>query len=103
VFIRGAWGELADRRPGMMTLISLGIVVAFAASLTATFGLFEIDVIQPVAREHDVISVATSHQTWLRTDIDLVSPFVDWLMGSIADRRLFRNRHLMSNSRFARL
>jgi P-type Cu2+ transporter len=33
VFIRGAWGELADRRPGMMTLISLGIVVAFAASL----------------------------------------------------------------------
>ena len=36
VFIRGAWGELADRRPGMMTLISLGIVVAFAASLAAT-------------------------------------------------------------------
>src|SRR5580704_5949432 len=33
VFIRGAWGELDDRRPGMMTLISLGIVVAFAASL----------------------------------------------------------------------
>jgi Cu2+-exporting ATPase len=26
VFIRGAWGELADRRPGMMTLISLGRV-----------------------------------------------------------------------------
>src|SRR5258708_3695244 len=25
VFIRGAWGELADRKPGMMTLISLGI------------------------------------------------------------------------------
>jgi P-type Cu2+ transporter len=38
VFIRGAWGELADRRPGMTTLISLGIVVAFAASLAATFG-----------------------------------------------------------------
>jgi hypothetical protein len=28
----------------MMTLISLGIVVAFAASLAATFGFFEIDV-----------------------------------------------------------
>ena len=44
VFIRGAWGELSDRRPGMMTLISLAIVVAFAASLAATLGFFEIDV-----------------------------------------------------------
>src|ERR1700678_1095065 len=44
VFIRGAWGELADRKPGMMTLISLAIVVAFGTSLVATFGLFEIDV-----------------------------------------------------------
>ena len=49
VFIRGAWGELADRRPGMMTLISLGIVVAFAASLAATFGFFQIDVWWEVA------------------------------------------------------
>src|SRR6266568_2181855 len=30
VFIRGAWGELSDRRPGMMTLISLAIAVALA-------------------------------------------------------------------------
>jgi len=44
VFVRGAHGELADRKPGMMTLISLAIIVAFAASLAATFGLFEIDV-----------------------------------------------------------
>ena len=44
VFIRAARGELADRRPGMMTLISLAIVVAFGTSLAATFGLFEIDV-----------------------------------------------------------
>src|SRR6266481_9732379 len=49
VFIRGAWGELADRQPGMMTLISLGIVVAFAASLAATFGFFQIDVWWEVA------------------------------------------------------
>lgn len=49
VFVRGACGELADRRPGMMTLISLGIVVAFAASLAATFGFFEIDVWWEVA------------------------------------------------------
>ena len=44
VFIRGAWSELAGHRPGMMTLISLAIVVAFGTSLAATFGLFEIDV-----------------------------------------------------------
>ena len=44
VFIRGAWGELADHKPGMMTLISLAIIVAFGTSLAATFGLFEIEV-----------------------------------------------------------
>ena len=44
VFIRGAWGELADRRPGMMTLISLAILVAFVASFAATLGVFEVDV-----------------------------------------------------------
>jgi Cu2+-exporting ATPase len=41
VFIRGAWGELRTRQPGMMTLISLAITVAFVASLAATIGLFE--------------------------------------------------------------
>src|ERR1700686_2752931 len=44
VFIRGAWSELADHKPGMMTLISLAILVAFGTSLAATFGIFEIDV-----------------------------------------------------------
>ena len=44
VFIRAARGELAARKPGMMTLISLAIIVAFGTSLAATFGLFEIDV-----------------------------------------------------------
>jgi len=44
VFIRGAQRELADHKPGMMTLISLAIIVAFGTSLVATFGLFEIDV-----------------------------------------------------------
>src|SRR5258705_6591223 len=44
VFIRGSWSELADHKPGMMTLISLAITVAFATSFAATFGLFEIDV-----------------------------------------------------------
>src|SRR5215471_112551 len=43
VFVRGAKAELANRKPGMMTLISLAIIVAFATSFAATFGLFEID------------------------------------------------------------
>jgi P-type Cu2+ transporter len=49
VFIRGAWGELVDRKPGMMTLISLAIIVAFGTSLAATFGFFEIEVWWEVA------------------------------------------------------
>lgn len=44
VFIRGAWSELADHKPGMMTLISLGIIAAFGTSLAGTFGLFALDV-----------------------------------------------------------
>jgi Cu2+-exporting ATPase len=44
VFIRGARGELADHKPGMMTLISLGITAAFGTSLAATFGFLNIDV-----------------------------------------------------------
>jgi Cu2+-exporting ATPase len=44
VFLDGARVELADRQPGMMTLISLAIVVAFIASWAATLGLFTVDV-----------------------------------------------------------
>jgi Cu2+-exporting ATPase len=44
VFLRGARGELLDRQPGMMTLISLAITVAFATSLAATAGLFEVEI-----------------------------------------------------------
>jgi len=44
VFIRGARHEIADHKPGMMTLISLGITVAFATSLVGTFGLLKIEV-----------------------------------------------------------
>lgn len=44
VFIRGAQGELADRKPGMMTLISMAIVVAFVTSWAGTLGLFELEI-----------------------------------------------------------
>ncbi|HVX30878.1 MAG TPA: heavy metal translocating P-type ATPase, partial [Nitrolancea sp.] len=38
VFIQGAWRELVDRRPGMMTLISLAISVAFVFSVAVSVG-----------------------------------------------------------------
>jgi Cu2+-exporting ATPase len=38
VFVQGAWRELADRKPGMMTLISLAITVAFVFSVAVTLG-----------------------------------------------------------------
>ena len=44
VFLQGRAGELAQRLPGMMTLISLAILVAFVASWAATLGIFEVDV-----------------------------------------------------------
>lgn len=44
VFVRGAVGELRDRQPGMMTLISLAVVVAFGTSWASTLGVFEAEV-----------------------------------------------------------
>jgi Cu2+-exporting ATPase len=44
VFLRGATGELRDRQPGMMTLISLAILVAFVTSWAATLGWFEVEI-----------------------------------------------------------
>jgi P-type Cu2+ transporter len=44
VFLRGARGELADRQPGMMTLISMAIVVAFFVSWAGTLGLAEMTI-----------------------------------------------------------
>jgi len=39
VFLQGAVREIRDRLPGMMTLISLAIVVAFGFSVAVTFGV----------------------------------------------------------------
>ncbi len=41
VFLQGAWRELKDRLPGMMTLISLAITVAFVFSWVVQFGLID--------------------------------------------------------------
>jgi Cu2+-exporting ATPase len=43
-FLRGARAELAVRTPGMMTLISLAILVAFVTSWAGTLGLFEVEI-----------------------------------------------------------
>jgi Cu2+-exporting ATPase len=44
VFLRGAVGELRERQPGMMTLISMALVVAFVTSWAGTLGLFEVEI-----------------------------------------------------------
>ncbi len=41
VFLKGAWGELRALLPGMMTLISLAITVAFVFSWVVELGLIE--------------------------------------------------------------
>ena len=43
VFLTGAWSELRRRTPGMMTLVSLAITVAFLASAASTLGLFDLE------------------------------------------------------------
>ena len=42
-FLQGAWRELKDRLPGMMTLISLAITVAFVFSWIVQLGLISAD------------------------------------------------------------
>jgi Cu2+-exporting ATPase len=43
VFLRAGWGELRSRRPGMMLLISMGLLVAFGASAATTLELLDAD------------------------------------------------------------
>jgi len=45
VFLKGAWRELRERLPGMMTLISLAISVAFIFSWVVQLGLIKADAI----------------------------------------------------------
>ena len=44
VFIREARSEIANRQPGMMMLISLGIIVAFGTSLAGTLGSLVVEI-----------------------------------------------------------
>src|SRR5215510_9424597 len=42
-FLAGGWAELKARQPGMMLLISMAIVVAYAASMATSLGWFDLD------------------------------------------------------------
>ncbi len=43
VFLRGGWDELKSRQPGMMLLISMGLLVAFGASVATEVGWIDVD------------------------------------------------------------
>src|SRR5437870_2290210 len=43
VFLRGGWSELRSGQPGMMLLISLGLLVSFGASVATEFGWIDVD------------------------------------------------------------
>jgi len=43
VFLTAGWAELRARRPGMMLLISMGLLVAFGASAATTLELIDVD------------------------------------------------------------
>src|SRR5438132_5456378 len=43
VFLRGGWSELRSRQPGMMLLISMGLLVAFGASVATELGWIDVD------------------------------------------------------------
>ena len=43
VFLTSGWDELKSRKPGMMLLISMGLLVAFGASAATALGLIDVD------------------------------------------------------------
>ncbi|HXH56564.1 copper-translocating P-type ATPase [Iamia sp.] len=43
VFLQGGWSELRSRQPGMMLLISMGLLVAFGASVATELGWLDVD------------------------------------------------------------
>jgi Cu2+-exporting ATPase len=43
VFLTAGWSEARSRRPGMMLLSSMGLLVAFAASAGTEVGLIDVD------------------------------------------------------------
>ncbi|MFN8015439.1 MAG: HAD-IC family P-type ATPase [Acidimicrobiia bacterium] len=43
VFLKAGWSEIKNKAPGMMLLISMGLIVAFFASLFTEFGWIDVD------------------------------------------------------------
>jgi Cu2+-exporting ATPase len=43
VFLKSGWQEIKNRKPGMMLLISMGLIVALLASIATQFGWIDVD------------------------------------------------------------
>lgn len=43
VFLKSGWSELRNRKPGMMLLISMGLLVALSSSIATQFGWIDVD------------------------------------------------------------
>lgn len=43
VFLKGGWSEIRSKQPGMMLLISMGLLVAFGASVATEIGWIDVD------------------------------------------------------------
>ena len=43
VFLKGGWSEIKAKQPGMMLLISMGLLVAFGASVATEIGWIDVD------------------------------------------------------------
>ncbi len=43
VFLKGGWDEIRSKQPGMMLLISMGLLVAFGASVATELGWIDVD------------------------------------------------------------
>ncbi|WP_286928624.1 copper-translocating P-type ATPase [Aeromicrobium sp. UBA7512] len=42
-FLEGGWREIKERKPGMMLLITMAIIVAYVASMATSLGWFDLD------------------------------------------------------------
>ena len=66
VVIQGARYELSGHKPGMMTLISLGIVFAFAASLTSSLGCSKLTPVRRTGSSYAISDLTLLTMTQLR-------------------------------------
>ena len=66
VVIQGARYELSGHKPGMMTLISVGIVFVFAASLTSSLGCSKLTPVRRTGSSYAISDLTLLTMTQLR-------------------------------------